>query len=233
MIVPALAIAGAVAVYATRGRGSTLLAPSICRGPKDEASVALTFDDGPSESTPSLLEILDKHRVRATFFQCGANAQRLPERAREVSQAGHEIGNHTQNHAPLWLKSPSFLRGELSQAQATLTRLHGYAPTLFRAPYGVRWIGLRGAQQELNLMGVMWTTIGRDWSLPAARIAARLVRGLRNGAIFCLHDARELAPNPEIRQTIRAVDDFIPVALDRGFRFKTVTSLCLKSSSNA
>src|SRR5215472_3734031 len=84
--------------WAVRGRSSQVFGPSSWRGTSARRTLALTFDDGPSEDTPRLLEILDRHRVPATFFQIGLNVQRLPGIARAVSGAGHAIGNHTYSH---------------------------------------------------------------------------------------------------------------------------------------
>src|SRR5262245_61738894 len=96
-----LAFAGALVgffAYAVRGRSSQVFGPSVYQGSRNRRLIALTFDDGPSESTPELLAILKKHDVLATFFMCGSNVDRLPEVARMVQQAGHEIGNHTDSH---------------------------------------------------------------------------------------------------------------------------------------
>ena len=71
--------------WAARGRSSAVFGPSVHRGGRTRPEIALTFDDGPSESTPALLEILAAHGVPATFFQCGANVLRLPAVAREVA----------------------------------------------------------------------------------------------------------------------------------------------------
>ncbi|PYT26969.1 MAG: polysaccharide deacetylase family protein, partial [Acidobacteria bacterium] len=84
--------AGALMAYAVRGKSSTLFAPSVYRGPAARRAIALTFDDGPSESTPALLRMLADQDVPATFFQCGGNVERLPEIAREAARCGHEIG---------------------------------------------------------------------------------------------------------------------------------------------
>src|SRR4051812_34693810 len=99
-MLPALVILAAVILmaWAVRGRSSSLLAPSVWRGPAHRRAIALTFDDGPSEATPRLLAILAAHNVRATFFLCGANVRRLPEIARAIRRAGHELGNHTDTH---------------------------------------------------------------------------------------------------------------------------------------
>src|SRR5215469_11129473 len=84
--------------WAVRGRSSEVFGPSVWRGPRDRRAVALTFDDGPSESTPRILEILERHQVPATFFQIGANVERLPAVARSVAEAGHTVGNHSHTH---------------------------------------------------------------------------------------------------------------------------------------
>ena len=211
--------------WAVRGRSSSVFAPSVFHGDNARKALALTFDDGPSESTPALLDLLAAHRIRATFFQCGCNARRLPALPREIVAAGHEIGNHTENHARLWLRSPAFVFDEVARCQRSLEELSGICPLWFRAPFGVRWFGLGEAQRQLGLTGVMWTTLGRDWKLPAAPVAARLLRGARNGAIFCLHDGRGLLPHPDIRETLEALRRAIPALLERGFHFETVSEI--------
>jgi len=216
------AAAGGFASYAVRGRSSRVFAPSVYRGDRSRAALALTFDDGPSESTPALLEILSEHGIRATFFMCGRNVRRLPKVAREVLSAGHEIGNHTDTHPRLDFKSPEFIYRELALAQESIHLNTGATPRFFRAPYGVRWFGLRRAQARLGLMGVMWTVIGHDWSWPSGRVVRRLTRGAANGGILCLHDGRTIQAAPDIRATLDAVASAIPLLLDCGFQFQTL-----------
>ena len=139
--------------YAVRGRSSTFLAPSVYRGSRRRRSIALTFDDGPSEGTNQLLQILNRYQAPATFFVCGMNVKRLPAVARTVAAFGHEIGNHSYSHPALYLRSRRFIKDELLSAQSIIADTTGTAPTLFRAPYGARWFGLRQAQRELNLLG--------------------------------------------------------------------------------
>lgn len=225
MWIGAVGAAAALMAYAVRGRSSRLLGPSIHRGPRHRRALALTFDDGPSPSTPRLLETLARYGVQATFFQCGLNVERRPELAGAVARAGHEIGNHSYSHARFWLRPPQFIYEELARAQRVIAEVTGRAPALFRAPYGVRWFGLRRAQRGLGLLGVMWTALGRDWELPADGIVARLSAKAENGAILCLHDGRELARDPDIRQTLEAVERVVPRLLDRGYRLVTVSEL--------
>jgi peptidoglycan/xylan/chitin deacetylase (PgdA/CDA1 family) len=219
-----LATAGAMG-YAVRGRSSRILAPSVYHGDQSKPTLALTFDDGPSESTPVLLEILAAHSVHATFFMCGQNVRRLPHIARQVAAAGHEIGNHTDSHPRLSFRSPEFIYSELVLTQETIRQVTGRTPTLFRAPYGVRWLGLRSAQRRLSLMGVMWTVIGRDWRWSADRVSHRLVQSASNGGILCLHDGRTVQRAPDIRSTLDAVAYVIPILKERGFTFETVSRI--------
>lgn len=211
--------------YAVRGRSSKIFAPSVYRGATTRPAVALTFDDGPSESTPALLEVLAEHKVTATFFMCGRNVRRCPAIAKQVAAHGHEIGNHTDSHPYLNFHLPEFIYRELALAQETIHLHTGAAPRLFRAPYGVRWFGLRAAQQRLHLNGVMWTVIGHDWRWPAQRISRLLLERARNGAILCLHDGRGLDRTPDIRATIEAVEYTIPLLKERGFHFETVSQI--------
>lgn len=219
------ASAAALMAYAVRAPSSTLLAPSVHRGARNRRAVALTFDDGPSESTPELLEVLDRYAVRATFFQCGANTRRLPEVARAVAGAGHEIGNHTETHPMLVFHSPAFILDEMERAQNSIEEIAGVRPQWFRTPYGARWFGLRAAQRRLALMGVMWTEIGLDWKRPAGQVARHIIRGAANGAIFCLHDGRELKARPDIANTIGAVRMLVPALQDRGYCFERVSEI--------
>lgn len=200
-----LATLGGGAAWAVRGRSAQVLAPSVWRGNRQRRAVALTFDDGPSAGTAEILDALGEAGARATFFQCGLNAERRPEWARAVSAAGHEIGNHTWSHRRLDFASRAAMREELGRAQTLLTGIHGTSPRWFRAPFGVRWIGLREVQREFGLMGAMWTCIGRDWKLPAEAIAERVLAHVQNGAIICLHDGRGVADGADVSETVAAV----------------------------
>jgi len=153
------------------------------------------------------------------------NVQRLPGTTRATASAGHEIGNHSYSHPALYLRSPRFISSELSAAQSVIADTTGVTPTLFRAPFGARWFGLREAQRELNLLGVMWTVLGLDWKLSADQVASRIVARAENGAIICLHDGRGIRANPDISRTLEAVERIIPVLQSRGYIFETVSQL--------
>ena len=217
--------AAAGLAWAVRGRSSAVFGRSVWRGQSGRPSVALTFDDGPSESTPAILEALAEYHVPATFFQVGRNVERLPQIARTVASAGHAIGNHSYTHPMFCFRSPAFIEQDLTKAQQTIEGHTGVKPVWFRAPFGVRWFGMGRAQERLGLTGVMWSAIGRDWKLDAAGVYQQLAKNVCNGAILCLHDGRELHPKPDIRSTVEAVRRLVPALLERGFRFETVSQL--------
>jgi len=231
---PALAAAGCAGsgflAWAVRGRSSAVFGPSVWRGGASRRAIALTFDDGPSETTPEILGILDRHRAKATFFQCGANVDRLPEIAHAVRDAGHEIGNHSYSHPLLCFRSSRFIEEDMRRAQETIAERTGAAPTWFRAPFGARWFGLGAAQERLGLTGVMWTVIGYDWNQTADNVVRHIVRRLSPGAILCLHDGRELRKQPDVRATVQAVKQLVPMLQDQGYKLETVSGLMKPTS---
>jgi len=175
---------------------SRLLGPNLRRitadplgnGPR---AVALTFDDGPDpEVTPRLLDILDRHGARATFFCIGDRVRVRPDVTREISARGHAVGNHGYTHGPgFFFRSPGGLRADLLRAQEEVAAATGRPPELFRAPAGIRGPWLQPVLDELGLDLVSWTRRGFDTVTPdPARVHDRLVKGLSPGDILVLHD---------------------------------------------
>lgn len=233
-------LACAVLLYAIHGKTAQVFGRSAWRGPGTRRSVALTFDDGPSDSTLDLAEMLRAESVRATFFVCGANVERLPGVTGELSRRGHEIANHTYSHRRLCPRlgwQPNYLRTEqvfeeMARAQEVIIADAGVTPRLFRAPYGMRWFGVGEAQRRLGLLGVLWTAIGEDWHWDEDRVVKHLLRRVRPGAILCLHDGRDTRPRPDVTVTLRAVGRLVPELKAMGYRFETVSEL-LRSDAEA
>jgi peptidoglycan-N-acetylglucosamine deacetylase len=123
------------------------------------------------------------------------------------------------------LKSGSFIYREIAQAQEAIEHAAGVRPSLFRAPYGARWFGLRSAQRRLGLRGVLWSTIALDWKRQTPAVVARLLHGATPGAILCLHDGRVLEHRPDIGVTLQAVRELLPRLTERGFHFEKVTDI--------
>jgi len=211
--------------WGVRGRSSEIFGRSVWKGPASRRAISLTFDDGPSESTPKLLDLLAAHEARATFCALGFHARRLPRIMRRITAEGHELANHTDTHPTLYLRSSGFISSQLERAQKAIEDAAGVSPRFFRAPYGARWFGLAGAQEQFGLTGLMWTSIARDWRLQAPEIAARMQGATRPGAVLCLHDGRELVQNPDIEPTLAAMRHLLPAWREAGYEFITASEM--------
>ena len=153
--------------------------------------IALTIDDGPDPVvTPQVLDLLDRYAVRATFFCIGDQAARHPQLCREIVRRGHAVENHSQRHRHFFsLMGPGGLGRELQAAQDTLGGICGQRPLFFRAPAGLRNPFLDPVLARLGLKLASWSARGFDTRVGnATRVNKRLLRELRPGAIFLLHD---------------------------------------------
>jgi peptidoglycan-N-acetylglucosamine deacetylase len=211
--------------YAVAGRSAQIFCPSVYRGDRSRRTLALTFDDGPSASTPELIHLLEQHSVHATFFMCGRNVRRYPAVARAVAAAGHEVGNHSDTHAMFLLRSHRSIEQEITTAQETLQRTTGMAPRLFRAPFGIRWYSQGPILKRLGLTDVMWTVIVRDWEWASERIKQVVLERAGNGAIICLHDGFQTEPSPDVTAMLDALGMAIPQLKRLGYGFETVSEM--------
>lgn len=218
-----IAVGGATAAsYAALCPWAQVWGRSVWRGPSDRRAVALTFDDGPSETTPAILERLARFEARATFFACGRNVDRRPDLAAQVRDAGHELGNHTYTHPFLLTVGPRRLHSEIEATQRAIAAIVGRRPGLFRAPWGVRAPALRGTLERAGLTHVHWTVIGNDWRTTSAAIARRVLERVTPGSIVCLHDGWETYPGDHRSETARALDEILPRLASDGYQFVTV-----------
>jgi len=221
----ALAAFSAGMYYAAGVPSSQLFGPTLVRSASDSRSVALTFDDGPSESTPAVLDALAEAGASATFFQIGSNALRLPEVARRVAREGHEIGSHTETHPRFYWCSPSGIAREIEQGQRSLESVHGVAPCLFRPPYGARWFGMYPAVDRLGLRVVMWSVSSRDWERPAPWIERHVTAQTRAGDVVLMHDGDTTTSGDRRQGTARALRAILAAFSARGLRAVTVSKL--------
>lgn len=202
--------------------------------PQSSRLLALTYDDGPNDPyTPRLLEVLARHNVPATFFQIGRFVQQRPAMAREVSQSGHVIGNHTFTHPSLTFKSAKQIRQELSDCRAAIGDAVGAHSNLFRPPFGARRPAVLQIARELGLEPILWNITGYDWSPPAAAVIERNVsRKIRGGNVVLLHDGGHRQMGSDRSQTVLATDHLIARYKSEGYEFVTVPQmLAVKTSS--
>jgi peptidoglycan/xylan/chitin deacetylase (PgdA/CDA1 family) len=163
--------------------------------------VTLTFDDGPfPETTPRVLELLDRYQLKATFFVVGRYLDGESERARASREvlkkeiaAGHLVGNHTHDHQLLTTISHTQELEQIDRGAASIERVTGKKPTLFRPPFGALDDFGQKAAQERGLDVVLWSAEVQDMERDDTRTMFReLVHQLatNQGGVVLLHDIR-------------------------------------------
>lgn len=213
----AVAANHAVATVAGMLPRSTLLGPALVRLPptaQARREVALTIDDGPDpEVTPAVLDLLDAHGARASFFCIGHRARAHPALCREIVARGHRVENHGDSHAHTFaLFGPRRMHADIAAAQATLADTTGQAPAFFRPTAGLRNPFLDPVLARLGLNLAAWTR--RPFDTRDGRpdtVLARVTRGLGPGDILLLHDGNA-ARGPDGRPVILAT---LPLLLQR------------------
>jgi peptidoglycan/xylan/chitin deacetylase (PgdA/CDA1 family) len=192
---PAVALSYALSVHVLAFYGMMrancgLYGPVVRRFATTEKEVWLTIDDGPfAEDTGAMLALLERHRARATFFLEGQRVAAAPSLVRSMAEAGHTIGNHSQNHrvAWFWAVGPGKARREISECNAALNAI-GVRPVGFRAPVGMANFFVHRAVRQAGLPLIGWSARGFDGlDGPAEKVMARLRPQIRPGAIILLH----------------------------------------------
>ena len=182
--------------------------------------VALTFDDGPHETlTPKLLDLLARHKAKATFFVVGQNAAEYPEIMRRIAQEGHELANHSWSHPNLGKMSDEAVRAQLKKTEDAIRRATGRDVTLMRPPYGSLTQRQRNwVNEEFGYKVVMWDVDPLDWKRPGMNVVTnRIVGGARNGSIILVHDIHPPSVDA-MRSTLEQLGA-------KGFKFVTVSEL--------
>jgi peptidoglycan-N-acetylglucosamine deacetylase len=213
---------------------STFFRPVLVRGPRNANRVALTFDDGPTETyTGQVLDILRDHHVPATFFVCGQNVERRPDLLRRILAEGHEVGNHAYSHPFMFFRSRRRISDEIDRTQAVIQDVVGFRPKFFRPPYGSRWFGLVPALVERGMHLVQWSATGYDWKKDAAEITESALREIGPGAVILLHDGRETLEGAAADRsaTVQALPEIIARTREKGYEFVPLSEFLPASSS--
>ena len=149
--------------------------------------IALSFDDGPSQWTPAILDLPAAAGARATFFVLGRSIEGQEDVLRRIAAEGHELGNHGHSHRDM-----RELTGEeiLDELRSTADRIEGLGlerPRLVRPPYGE-------GVERLERLGagrvVLWSVDPCDWRGDADRVVGVVLAEARDGAVVLLHDGR-------------------------------------------
>lgn len=207
---------------------STLLGPNWTRLPASQGSndrIALTIDDGPDpDVTPRVLDVLDEHGARATFFCIGEQAQRHPHIVEQIAARGHAVENHSQRHRHHFsLSAPGALRREIEAGQRTLAQITGTRPQFFRAPAGLRNPFLEPVLCDLGLQLASWTRRGFDTrERDANKVAQRLLDGLAPRDILLIHDGHAARDAHGAPVVFKVLPDLLNAAAQAQLRWTTL-----------
>jgi peptidoglycan/xylan/chitin deacetylase (PgdA/CDA1 family) len=189
--------------------------------------IALSFDDGPSQWTPAILDLLAAAGARATFFVLGQSIDGREDVVRRIAAEGHELGNHGYSHRDMRKLSGAEIEEELGSTADRIEALGLERPRLVRPPYGQ---GRRRVARVARRIGagsvVLWSIDPADWRSTADAIVATVLAEARDGAIVDLHDGMPLAgstSSPTREATVEAVGRVL--AELAGWTFVTVGDL--------
>ncbi|MCL7430190.1 polysaccharide deacetylase family protein [Streptomyces sp. YS415] len=181
--------------------------------------IALTFDAGPSENSPRLLDILEEEQVPATFFLLGKrHIEKYPQLVRRMAAEGHEVASHTWTHRILTDLEPDEIREELERPNEEIERLTGHRPALMRPPQGRTDDTVHEICRELGLAEVLWSVTAKDYKTnDSALIRERVLDQSDRDGIILLHDI--------YAGTVPAVPGIIKDLKKQGYVFVTVPQL--------
>jgi peptidoglycan-N-acetylglucosamine deacetylase len=175
------------------GPNQPQLIPTATRFATTRREVWLTIDDGPEPATcRAMLDLLDRHNAKATFFTIGERVAAHPDLVAEIRRRGHTLGNHTQTHplATFWLAGPRRTARELDACEAALARDGLSHSDWFRAPAGIKTLFLRRHLAARGLVLIGWSARGYEsMTTSLSRSLRSLTRRLEPGAILVVHES--------------------------------------------
>lgn len=192
----------------------------VARVDTTEKVVALTFDDGPHPRlTPRMLDLLDRHRVKAAFFMMGRHVERYPAAAREVLARGHEVGNHSYSHPKLIFMAPRRVREEVERTDQLLRGIGATDPIYFRAPHASKFVVLPYVLTQMGKTNVQGDVDPEEWKQrPAAVMTASVLDQVRPGSIVGFHETLG-------DETYKSVDEVLTALVAQGYRVESLSAL--------
>ena len=181
--------------------------------------IALTFDDGPAgQKTERILDLLEEHGGRATFFVLGYRVERHRDTIVRAAEMGNEIANHSWSHPRLPQLDADEIAEEIRRTSSAIEDVTGISPPIMRPPFGRTSYVVRNVAEELGYVMVNWTVDTLDWQhRDADRIYNIIMQEAYDGAIILMHDIHS--------STIEAMERVIPRLVEEGYELVTVSEL--------
>ena len=192
----------------------------------EKPQAALTFDAAwGNEDTGEILKILEKHNVRVTFFMTGGWVEKYPEDVKKIAAAGHDLGNHSENHKNMSQLSVSQQKEEIMKVHERVKTLTGIDMNLFRPPYGDYNDTLISTARDCGYLPIQWDVDSLDWKDYGVDSIIRTVtehKHLGNGSIILMHNGA--------KYTAQALDTVITKLQEQGYELVPVSSLVYREN---
>ena len=215
-----VAVVGSVNIFADNNR----LLPIYCVE-TDKKQVAISFDAAwGNDDTEQLIQILGEYNVPATFFVVGAWVDKYPESVKALSDAGHQIQNHSNTHPHLPQLSKGQIADEITACNQKIEAVTGVKPTLLRPPYGDYDNAVIETLTELKMYTIQWDVDSLDWkeNATAETICQRVTKKVKNGSIVLFHNDADHTPE--------ALPTILKCLKDEGYEFVFITDLIYKEN---
>jgi peptidoglycan/xylan/chitin deacetylase (PgdA/CDA1 family) len=194
-------------------------ASQVSRGPRGK-KIALTFDDGPAPDTTQFLDKLKSLKIHATFFMIGQQVGGHGALLKRMMAEGHELANHSWNHANLGGGGGGATQ-QITSTNRAIQRASGFRPCLMRPPYGSTGGDLVHRVRAQHMTSILWDVDPQDWRTPGTGVIVNTIRGqTRGGSIILEHDG-----GGNRSQTLAALPQYVRTLKSRGYKFVTVSEL--------
>ncbi len=192
----------------------------------DKKQIALSFDAAwGNEDTQKILEILKKHDIKVTFFMTGGWVESYPDDVKSIFEAGHDLGNHSENHKDMPTLSNEQQTEELMKVHNKVKDLTGYEMFLFRPPYGSYNNNLVLNAKKIGYYTIQWDVDSLDWKNYGVDSIIKTVtqhKHLGNGSIILCHNGAQY--------TAEALDTLITTLKDAGYEFVPISELIIREN---
>ena len=191
---------------------------------RQEKVCSLTLDAAwGNEDTQQLIDILGEHNIKATFFVVGEWVDKYPESVKALSDAGHEVMNHSSTHPHMTELSSDQMKQEVQTCNDKIAAATGKQPILFRPPYGDYNDLVVSTLRDMGMYTIQWDVDSLDWKdPPASDIVSRVCSKAQNGSIILFHNAAANTP-----EALPAVIDGL---MEQGFTFLPVSELIYRDN---
>lgn len=191
---------------------------------REEKELAISFDaTWGADQTDELLDILDRHGVKTTFFLAGYWVEKYPEYVKKIVARGHEIGNHSYAHPHMNSLTRDQIRADLKKNHDLLKSLTGKDSFLFRPPFGEYSDKVIEEAKELGYFTIQWSIDSLDWKdVSADFMVNRVIKNAAPGEIVLFHNAGKHTPS--------AVDVLLTRLQAQGYRVVPISELIYREN---